>query len=153
MNRNINAIRLAIIILFSFSYFFIYAQENITIIQDPRIDTLLREHILVNEQYNKLQGYRVQIFFDAGNNSKQNAFNERDAFVEMYPEEHIYITFKEPYYRVRVGDFRSKMEAEGFLQKIINNYPNAFAIKDGINPPELLKEVEYQALDTIPDQD
>jgi len=45
--------------------------------------------------------------------------------------------FQSPYYKVRVGDFRSRMDAEGFKQKIINDFPDSFVVKDEINFPEL----------------
>jgi hypothetical protein len=52
--------------------------------------------------------------------------------MEVYPEVSAYLTFKAPYYRVRVGDFRTKLEAEGFLFQLATNYPNAFTVPDRI---------------------
>ncbi|HRZ76622.1 MAG TPA: SPOR domain-containing protein, partial [Bacteroidales bacterium] len=40
-------------------------------------------------------------------------------------------------YKVRVGDFRTRLEAEGFLQQILTEYPGAFVIKDMIRFPPL----------------
>ncbi len=107
---------------------------QLEVIQDSRIDTLIEKHIFLNKQFKTIEGYKIQIFFDAGNNSKHNAYDARDNFIEKYPAYYVSVTFNEPYYRVRVGAFRSRMEAEGFLAMIKADYPNAFVIKDEINP-------------------
>ena len=86
---------------------------------------------------NGVQGYRIQIFFDAGNSSKDEANKVIEEFLDRYPDVPIYLSFKQPYYRVRVGDFRTRMDGEKFLYKIRRSYPNAWVINDEINFPEL----------------
>ncbi len=110
---------------------------NISINQDARIDTLLKRHIAYNQHQDGIEGYRVHIFFDAGNLSLSRATQAANQFQELYPGDTAYISFSEPYYRVRVGDFRTRLDAEGYLQKIIRDYPNAFVIRDRINFPKL----------------
>jgi hypothetical protein len=49
---------------------------------------------------------------------------------------------------VRVGDYRTRLEAEAFLKRISGNYPNAFVVKDEIDFPKLGKtEVERSGLE------
>jgi hypothetical protein len=110
---------------------------NVNIHQDARIDTLLKRHIAYNQHQDGIEGYRVHIFFDAGNLSLNRATQAAGQFQELYPGDTAYISFSEPYYRVRVGDFRTRLDAEGYLQKIIRDYPNAFVIRDRINFPRL----------------
>ena len=107
------------------------------IIQDKKVDLLVDKYIFLNRHQFTLSGWRIQIFFDAGANSKRKATEVLKQFNENYPESQAYLSFKEPYYRVRVGDFRSRLEAEGFLKKIKPQYPNAFATSDLINPPPI----------------
>jgi hypothetical protein len=56
--------------------------------------------------------------------------------MEKYSDANGYLTFDEPYYRVRVGDFRTRLEAEKFLRKISRKYPGAWVIQDYINFPK-----------------
>lgn len=128
------------------------AEEGIKIDKDPLVDSLLSYRITRNMEnvaspdHDGLSGYRIQIFFDSGNNSRGNANEVIEAFEEEHPAIGAYLTFREPYYRVRVGDFRRKIEALGFLQKIKRDYPNAWVIKDMINFPvvyEKPKLTEY----------
>lgn len=111
--------------------------ERAELIQDTRVDLLVDKHIFLNRHQFTLTGWRIQIFFDAGANSKRKASDALRSFNMKYPETEAYLSFKEPYYRVRVGDFRSRLEAEGFLKKIQMEYPNAFATNDYINPPPI----------------
>lgn len=111
--------------------------EHAELIQDKRVDLLVDKHIFLNRHQFTLSGWRIQIFFDSGANSKRKATDALRQFNEKYPETDAYLSFKEPYYRVRVGDFRSRLEAEGFLRKVQAEYPNAFATNDYINPPPI----------------
>lgn len=111
--------------------------KHAEIIQDRKVDILVDKYIYLNRHQITLSGWRIQIFFDSGANSKRKASEVLRLFNERYPESQAYLSFKEPYYRVRVGDFRTRLEAEGFLRKIHAQYPNAFATSDLINPPPI----------------
>ena len=113
----------------------IIANGQIKIHQDSRIDTIIKKHIEYNRHQNGIEGYRVQVFFDAGNNSLNRATNVAEQFQLLFPGDTAYISFSEPYYKVRVGDFRTRLDAVGYLQQIITDYPNAFVIRDKINFP------------------
>ncbi len=116
----------------------LYAQnEHAELIQDKRVDLLVDKQIFLSRHQFTLTGWRIQIFFDSGANSKRKATDALRQFNQRYPDYEAYLSFKEPYYRVRVGDFRSRLEAEGFLRKVQAEYPNAFATNDFINPPPL----------------
>jgi hypothetical protein len=110
---------------------------QIIVYQDNRVDSIIKRHIEYNKYQNGIEGYRVQIFFDAGNNSLNRASNVVEQFQLLFPGDTAYISFSEPYYKVRVGDFRTKLDAEGYLQQVLPDYPNAFVIRDKINFPRL----------------
>lgn len=113
----------------------VWAQQgNITVVENPTITNLVEKHKYLNEKQ-KLSGWRVQIFFESGNNSKSRAYTKKGSFMALYPETSVYLVFQSPYYKVRVGDFRTRMDAEGFRQKILGDFPEAFVIKDEIRFP------------------
>jgi hypothetical protein len=114
-------------------------QENIEIFQDSRIDSLVQIHIAYNQAQDGIPGFRVQIFFDSGNFSQQKAMEIIEKFHERYEDIPAYISWKAPNYRVRVGDFRTRLEAEGFLARIKYRYPSAFVIPSKINFPNIDK--------------
>ncbi len=112
-------------------------EGTVKIYQDSRVDTLVARHIRYNQAHQEMDGYRIQIFFDAGNNSLSRAQRVVDEFMTLYPSDTAYISFSEPYYKVRVGDFRTRLEAQGYQQRIQRDFPNAFVIKDKIRFPKL----------------
>jgi len=103
-------------------------------IKDDRVETLLWKHKIINGKQKKY-GWRVQIFFDSGNNSKSRAFSKKGLFMAKFPDVGSYMTFQSPNYKIRVGDFRTRMDAEGFKQQILGDFPDAFVVKDEINYP------------------
>lgn len=120
-----------------------YSQDegSVVIIQDSKIDTLLMKHLelnealLLNADNYAIDGYRIQIFEELGNNSSTRARQVMSGFTENYPDIPVYLTWQAPYFKVRVGDFSTRMEAEGFLNEIKKDYPIAWVIRDKIKYP------------------
>ncbi len=118
----------------------LFAQDSLQAVHedfigDVRIDTLLQLHELQNKKFPVIPGYRIQIYKESGNAALNNALAIRDKFEKRYSLP-AYITFNEPYYRVRVGDFRTRLDAIRFLEKIKRAYPLAWEIKDDIKIPK-----------------
>jgi len=118
----------------------LFAQDSLQaartdFIGDARIDTLLQLHVLQNKKFPVIPGYRIQIYKESGNTALDKALTIRDKFEKRFNMP-AYITFNEPYYRVRVGDFRTRLEAIRFLEKIKRAYPLAWEIKDDIQIPK-----------------
>ena len=105
---------------------------KLEIVQDEKITLLVDQYRQMCINNPETDGYRVQIFFDSGSNSKNKASNVKTEFETSYPGIKPYLSYKEPYYRVRVGNFRTLIEAVGFQKKIASDYPNSFAVKDKI---------------------
>jgi hypothetical protein len=108
------------------------AKGSIEIVQDEKITQLAEQYRKMNVNNPETDGYRVQIYFDSGSNSKNKAATIKGEFESLYPGCKSYLSYKEPYYRVRVGDFRNLIEAVGFQKKIVDAYPNSFPVKDKI---------------------
>ena len=114
-----------------------FAQGSVQIYQEPGIAELLNKHKAFYEKLDGIYGYRVQIFFESGNNAKAKANSAKAQFNGRYSEEDSYLTFQTPYFKVRVGDFRSRLDAECFMKKIEGDFSQAFVVKDKINFPKL----------------
>jgi hypothetical protein len=80
-----------------------------------------------------IEGYRVQISTDAGNNAKDISNKVMQEFIATFPDIPAYITYQQPNFKVRCGDFRNKSEARKLQKRISYLYPSAFIVKDVIN--------------------
>lgn len=118
---------------------------ELTIVKDPRIDSLIAKRIELNKKKPTTanpgstaivsdMGYRVQVFYGS---DRREAFSEQTRFKSNYPKTGAYITYKEPNYYLRVGDFRTRMEAQRFLNELKTSYPTLFIFREKINAPEL----------------
>ena len=108
-------------------------QAQVRIVGDVEATRMVERHIELNQRVKTIPGYRVQIASFSGVNSKNSAFELRDRFNIDYPDVQVYIVFDEPNFKVKVGDFRSRLEAYAFLQQIKEFY-KGYIIKDNIFP-------------------
>lgn len=120
------------------------AQGKFTLNGEKGIETIVAKHIYFNENVKGFPGYRIQIFFESGNYSRNRAFGEKGKFMSRYPDVAAYVVFQEPYYKVRVGNFRNKLEAEAFKLRIIEQWPEAYLIKDDIDLPGIFAPEEIK---------
>ena len=73
----------------------------------------------------KVQGYRTQVF--SGNNqrvSKDEAFRKEKEIKELSPHVPTYVTYNAPFWRLRVGDFRTHEEAYHMQRLLMDALPD-----------------------------
>ena len=109
-------------------------EADVNIRQSQEIMNSMRAHVGANTN-RTMSGYRVRIFFD----NKQTARNDSEAtlnkFRNLYPEVVAYRIYANPYFKVTVGDFRTKSEAMKLLTRIKGAFPSAFVVKENISFP------------------
>ena len=109
----------------------------VTIINDPRLDTLLYRHIQSKAEIGGLRGYRIQVYFGSGQQARKEANEAKASCISLFPTQKAHILFQTPFYKVRVGDFRTRNEAFIWYKKIVRKFPKAYIVNDIINFPEL----------------
>ena len=126
-----------LIVFLLFFVFYSYSQEYAakdTVIKDERIEWLLEQHKLINASKG-VPGFRVQIYADLGTRSKQRTEEVQEEFDELYPEVGSYLIYEEPYFKLRVGNFRTRLDAKRFLESISSDFEYAFIVPDEIEFP------------------
>lgn len=124
-----------------------FAQQKgeVTIIKSPLIDSLIAKRIELNTKKATINkptssaivsqmGYRVQIFYGA---DRKGVFAEQARFRSAYPRFRTYITYKEPNYYLRVGDFRTRLEAQRLQNELRSSFSTLFIFREKINAPDL----------------
>jgi hypothetical protein len=151
MTGNIGIMKNAVIYKAIFSYitgciFFagilstpLFAQERgkVEVVKDPRIDTLIARRLSLKtknpEAALSANGYRVQIYSGSARNI---AYSTQAKFQAKYPGIRTYIIYDEPDFKVRAGDFRTRLEAEKFKQELQGPFTGLFIIAEKINIPK-----------------
>lgn len=112
-------------------------QGKVVVKQDASITNMLDLHVLQNAKNPGMQGFRIRVFFELGQNARRNSEESMRVFMEKYPGVKVYQSYDNPYWKISVGDFRSRESAQKFYQQLLTDYPKAFIIPDWVNFPSL----------------
>ena len=114
------------------------------IYQPSSLDTLISRHILANQNLFKvnnhygMEGYRIQIYSSNNRNAREESNKTRATFLSKFPDVISYPLYADPgYFKVRVGDFRTKAEAVKLFQRVSRDFPGAYIVPDIISFPDL----------------
>ncbi|MBW6482753.1 MAG: SPOR domain-containing protein [Vicingaceae bacterium] len=103
----------------------LHKPSNTTVLKDASIDRIIDTY----HSSFQLTGYRVQIGSESNSHPAKRI---RAAFIQKYKEIPAYEVYQQPYFKVRVGDFKTKLEAIKFQKEILSDFPNSFIVKDEI---------------------
>lgn len=107
---------------------------DVNVMQSENVNLALAEHMASNVK-RKQNGYRVRIFFDNKQSARLASEETLKRFESMYHDVVAYRTYANPYFKVTVGDFRTKSEAMALLERIRYEFPSAFVVKENISFP------------------
>ena len=113
--------------LFFLIFFYITSTnaQNIRVSQDPKFEQLLNEKRKVNASITSTNRYKIQIFNGSSEETKKTLIQ----FKKDNKGYDATIVFSTPLYKVWIGSFKTRIEAEKNLNVIRKKYPNAIIIK------------------------
>lgn len=118
---------------------------NVT--QSEALAGSLIQHIVENPD-RTISGYRVRIFFDNKQSARVESEKALKKFESIFHDVWAYRTYTNPYFKVTVGDCRTKSEAMALLGRIQKVFPSAFVVKENIKFPPVDKTHVY-VIDTV----
>jgi len=124
--------------------FFVNAQSDTTFsfnskvlsINEKGIDSLVRKYERILKEKNGIDGWRVQLKFNA---KEAEILQLKLKFIRLYPNIPVLLEYEEPYYRIRVGNCRTKLEAIKIKHTIKKHFPDAYPVPEIINFYQLKK--------------
>ena len=122
-------------------------KADVKIVQTETVKDAMRKQVADNAS-RTLSGYRVRIFFDNKQTARVESEETLKRFESMYHDVVAYRTYANPYFKVTVGDFRTRSEAVRLLERIKGAFPSAFVVKENIAFPVVDKDNAY-VTDTI----
>ena len=87
----------------------------------------------VNKNIKYAQGYRILAY---NGSQRQTVMDLRKAIIARVPEEKDYLTYNQPNFRLKIGDYFSRIEAQQVLNQISDLLPNAQIVQEQINIPK-----------------
>ncbi len=124
---------------------FAQADGSVIEVKNPAIDSLINRRIaltkaissngaLNNKSANFLiYGYRVQVYFGT---DRKAAYKSQSKIKSLFPDLDTYISYNQPNYRIKVGDFRTRLEAVKLVSQLRSSFPTLFIFNEQINPPK-----------------
>src|SRR5687768_2924909 len=97
---------------------------------NEKVEMLLDTLASANKSIKYAQGYRILVYTG---NDRKTAFDLRKTVVNQLPEQRDYLTYVQPTFKLKIGDYYSRMEANQALQQIKSIAPNASIIADQVN--------------------
>lgn len=93
---------------------------------EARRSAELNDSLPVGEagERHKINGFRVQVFSDNNQKTSQREAKAKELKInERFPEYETYIVYNSPYWRLKVGDFRTEFDAEAAADEIKRAFP------------------------------
>lgn len=121
---------------------------GVIVVKDARIDQLVRKQQEINEETTRdsrrnMPGYRIQVISSTDRNK---VYAAKSKIYQQFPDLKPYVMYQPPYYKLRVGNFKTQPEAEDFEKQLAQLFPSGlYVIRDTIEvTPERLKEEGQQ---------
>lgn len=107
---------------------------SVTYVADDRVDDMYQLYLKENEKEPVVQGYRIQL---ASGQDRNNINAAKTKFYSKFPTMRPFITYQQPNFKLRVGAYRTKLEAQRELLEIHQEFGDAFIIRDDIPSKDL----------------
>lgn len=110
--------------------------------KDSRLNLLIKKQIQINEETTRnarrsMPGFRLQVI---NTTDRGDAIEAKTKVYQLYPDLKAYLLYQSPYYRLKVGNFKTRQEAEDYRKSLSRDFNNAvFIVRDVI---EVKPEVE-----------
>jgi len=118
--------------------------NSILIHKDPRIDLLVQKQAEINEVTSREarrvgKGYRVLVI---NTNKRDEAVAAKTKVYTYFPELKSYLIYQSPFYKLKVGNFKDRKEAEDYLQRLKKYFPEGVYIMSDTIELKLEKDLE-----------
>lgn len=109
------------------------AADQISIEVDSLLVANYYKFMIRNSKVSGVPGYRIRIYSESGVGAKEEQQRVRAKFLSHFPTIDAYYRYDEPYFKVYVGDCRTRSEAQKLYDDVRKNFPNPIIVEDYIN--------------------
>ena len=96
---------------------------------NKKLDAILDTIAMRNKSVKFTNGFRIQIYVG---NDRKSADDAKIYTYQKYPEIFPYLSYQQPIYKVKIGDFLNRMDAERYYSDIKDLYPSAMILPDRV---------------------
>lgn len=100
------------------------AAGDVRIETSAHIDEMLAQKKEYNKSLETYEGFKIQIYYG----SEKECYEANDEFKEKFPDIETSIIFSTPQWKLQVGNFRTRLEADHAMISIKQVYPAAIVL-------------------------
>lgn len=108
--------------------------DYVTVNQSDEVAAALAAHVERNEKRTAAgitdQTFRIRIYFDSGQNARDESEAVAARFRNLHPGVPVSRTYTNPFFKVTVGNYASKADAQNALKTIAQEFPTAFIVRN-----------------------
>ena len=107
--------------------------NSVAVHKDPRVDLLVKKQIEINEITTRnarrnAPGYRILVI---NTNNRTKAVQAKTKIYQEFPELKAYLMYQPPFFKLKVGNFKEREEAETYLPDIQRLFPTGvYVVRD-----------------------
>lgn len=107
------------------------------IVEQPQaVRSALNAQVEKNDAVN-FSGFRIRIYLGSDRKAREASADAIARFNAKYPYVQAYRTYSAPNFKVSVGNFRTRVDAEVLLNEIKGDFPEAFIVRERFKYPSL----------------
>ena len=111
---------------------------NVFVVKDSRFDLLVKKKAEINKKSadskKPSRGYRIQVL---NTTDRNQALATKSKLLTLYPEQKTYLMYTAPYFKIRIGNFVEKGEADELKKELARMFPTGVFV--------IPSEIEYKA--------
>ena len=142
---------ITLFIFFAFAHKAMASIDTVIVRKDPRLDILSAKQAMINKRSSMMtssglyRGYRVQVL---STQSRGEAFKMKTDLLTKFPDLKSYLLFQSPNFKVRIGNFIKRGDAEKLKQQLAKLIgTNIYVVEDAVEyslKDDLMSELEPQ---------
>ena len=110
--------------------------EQVVVRQSSAVREALNRQVASNGT-KSYSGFRIRLYFASSRTAREESAAVIRRFHDLYPHIQAYRSFSSPNFKVTVGNFRTRLDAEAFLRKLKGDFPDAFIVRERFKYPSI----------------
>jgi hypothetical protein len=120
--------------------------HHVVVVKDHRIATLIKKKAEINKKAvvskTSNKGYRIHVL---NTSDRTQALSAKSRLLSMYPEHKTYLMYQAPYFKLRIGNFVDKKNADALRKELARMFPGGVFV--------IPSEIEVKNQDNDKDRD
>ncbi len=104
-------------------------EGTVRIESSAHIDQMLAQKKNYNKSLDKFQGFKIQIYYG----SEKECYEVKEEFKSLFPDIATSIIFSTPQWKLQIGNYRTRLEADHSMVNIKKEYPSAIVLATEID--------------------